>query len=1188
MSDVWVAFGKALNVFGMLLIFGFPIGIFIFHVVNVRRQSRMAELSPAKDIDEVAAKGDGLVEQQQQRRVVDRLLLRRDQRMNRGVHLSTNSIVDSSKALFSHIRLGSKQNSSSAMLAEDGGGYMLHSDAPTTILGNNFVIPKEGEADDDDHEESQEDLSAGSTNGAFVVPMNSQTYLETMHRGTTSIWAPTHHQHHVVIGTLPLIFCIMGGIVVASLLLALYPLQLTSTFARLQPGDLAYFNCSVNVTECIAFEWIVLDGSNHTAHRVAFTSDQLPKAPDVLRIQMNMENTTQKQTPGAYVLGNYRLSVRAEGEAKPIVSQYVNQLVTTCSCVDNQCRDVSCSTIPLVGVNLKRFGASLYDLRRQRYMIELDMDTSESTLMNSTFPAYSLYVELLENPYEMTGLAVQCILGCFNMAYLVHFVYSINAHYVRRHPTAATDVPIPRRWVYHLSLERKLLVMILLALAIANNPFMITLTLPFFGPPGPAYLVFRSVWETVVYVTVLGSLLTIIDAYRKDSKLFKNGASMSILGTRFVLSKLFVVLLLLALRLSMILAMKSSFDETVNIDQWISTVDLALVAVGVTALVGVVVHVHQVLDRQRYSETRYLSLNFRYITAVTYAILAVLLINLVFFSAYAQVSTYKPTALRTSTTVSAVSFSVLICLAAVAFYPPRKPQQGQVPRGYVIREKRQFATTPTGLSPVAGRGTTPPRPTDPTPLRPRDVFFRPPVNNIPLRSMPAFRAKPISTPHHIFCIETACLMYNCSRHAYDRPALYQPTDMDDTGAPLHPPSAYVSSAALFRDNLREVAHIHDPETDTNCLVLQSDRKIIFAFRGTASTTNVKTDLKYALEAVPWTSSTPHPQGESGAGHAHSGFFHAYMSVQKQLHDAMRTLLEEYSVRGLPPDTHVQIYCTGHSLGGALATLASLDFKLTFGHRVIMYNFGSPRVGTHKFARFYNQEIPLAFRLVNEGDIVVGMVQTVSTNCFGQSKKFYRHVGTEVVLDGRVNGDFIVRPTFTEKNLIVEVRRKAARHFLNGYKRNLDAIMDSVLETEARLGELHVQTELEKALYGGLDGRNAEWHLADSIPDPLPLTWLTGTGCGLTTGRFGWMDVDEGLDCCLRIVSHALQANCYPRVECNNVAALLPPELVEGAARGDAIMLEARDEHVFSSKEVAPDHFADAGFHLPASGGRLPV
>ncbi|KAF0774785.1 hypothetical protein AaE_001515, partial [Aphanomyces astaci] len=574
-------FGKALNVFGMLLIFGFPVGIFIFHVVSVRRQSRMAELSPAKDIDEVAAKGDGLVEQQQQRRVVDRLLLRRDQRMNRGVHLSTNSIVDSSKALFSHIRLGSKQNSSSAMLAEDGGGYMLHSDAPTTILGNNFVIPKEGEADDDDHEESQEDvlrrycdltkLSAGSTNGAFVVRMNSQTYLETMHRGT-----------------LPLIFCIMGGIVVASLLLALYPLQLTSTFARLQPGDLAYFNCSVNVTECIAFEWIVLDGSNRTAHRVAFTSDQLPKAPDVLRIQMNVENTTQKQTPGAYVLGNYRLSVRAEGEAKPI-----------------------------------------------------------------------------------------CILGCFNMAYLVHFVYSINAHYVRRHPTAATDVPIPRRWVYHLSLERKLLVMILLALAIANNPFMITLTLPFFGPPGPAYLVFRSVWETVVYVTVLGSLLTIIDAYRKDSKLFKNGASMSILGTRFVLSKLFVVLLLLALRLSMILAMESSFDETVNIDQWISTVDLALVAVGVTALVGVVVHVHQVLDRQRYSETRYLSLNFRYITAVTYAILAVLLINLVFFSAYAQVSTYKPTALRTSTTVSAVSFSVLICLAAVAFYPPRKPQQGQ-------------------------------------------------------------------------------------------------------------------------------------------------------------------------------------------------------------------------------------------------------------------------------------------------------------------------------------------------------------------------------------------------------------------------------------------------------------------------------------------------------------------------------
>ncbi|RHY33409.1 hypothetical protein DYB32_001649 [Aphanomyces invadans] len=874
----------------------------------------------------------------------------------------------------------------------------------------------------------------------------------------------------------------MGGIVLASLLLAVYPLQLKSTYARLQPGDLAYLNCSVNEAECTEFDWVVLDGSNGTQHRLSFTSDEFPKTPDVLRIEMNLENTTQKQTPGAYVLGNYRLSVYADGASKPLVSDYENKLVTTCSCVDNKCQDVSCSTIPLVGINIKRFGASMYDLRSRRYIVEMDFDTSESTLESATFPAYSLHVEVLENPYEMTGLAIQCILGCFNMALLVHFVYSINVHYVRRHPTAL-DVPIPRRWMYHLSLERKLFVMILTALAIENNPFMITVALPFFGPPADAYFVFRNVWETLVYVIVLGSLLTIIDAYRKDNKQFKNGASVAALGPRFVASKLFIVFVLLAVRLSVSLALEASFEVTVNIDQWMASMDLGLVVVGVTALVGVVVHVNQVLNRQRYSETRYLSLNFRYLTLVTYSILAVLLINLVFFSAYAQVSTFKPTALRTSTTVSEVSFSMLISMGVIAFYPPRKPQRGQVPRGYVIREKRQFASTPTGLSPVAGAAveSSPSIAIEPTPLRPRDVFFRPPVNNTPLRRMPAFRAKPISAPHHIFCIETACLLFNCSRHAYDRPLLCQPTDIDEAGCPTHAESEYVSAAALFRDNLREVAYIHDEATDTNCLVLQSDRKIIFAFRGTASTANVKTDVQYALEEVPWKSTTQ--SNATTAVYAHRGFYNAYLTVQKQVHDVLTTLLVEYSLHGLSADTHVQIYCTGHSLGGALATLASLDIKLTFGHRVIMYNFGSPRVGTHTFARFYNREIPLAFRLVNEGDIVVGMVQTVTTDCFGQAKKFYKHIGTEIVLDGRVNGDFIVRPTFTEKNLIVEVRRKAARHFLNGYKRNLDAMMESVLETEKRLGELHVQTELEKALYGTLDNRD-EWHLADTLDEPV--------------------------------------------------------------------------------------------------------
>ncbi|KAG9415348.1 hypothetical protein AC1031_008787 [Aphanomyces cochlioides] len=1043
--------GIALNVFGMLLIFGCPVAVFIYHVLSVRAQSRLADMNTKPDIDQQDGNGDGLVEQEQHRHVVDRILL---QRMDHSVYQST--ITSPKSNIYSMIRPRtiSASKSQSFVPMVDEVPYALHSDTPTTVADQLAILEEPIQEEEEESDETilsryidLHKLNAGGTHGAFVIRMNSQTYLETMHRFT-----------------LPVIFLVMLAIVFTSLIVALKPFQLQSTYARLQPGDLGiYLNCSVGDDECTKFEYTTLNGDT-TQQQFSFYHDTLSKSPDVLRIEMHIENTGEKREPGTYVLGFYNMSLRAAGVSKPLVSNYVNKLTTTCSCMDEKCeQNVTCSSIPLVGVYTKKYGAMLYDLREQNYTIHLAFDMSSGDHKNVSFPDYSLYFEVLENPYEMTGLAIQGILGCFNIAFLVHFLAAVNRYYIRRHP-AALDVPIPRRWFFHLSLERKLVAIVLLTLSVSNNPLMITLSAPFFSVPGFSYAFFRDIYETIVYVVTLGSLLTVIDAYRKDSKQFKNGASLSAVGWRFVSSKVAIAAAFLTVRLVVNLTLEASLEPTVNIDQLTSSIDLGLIVIGVATLIGVVVHVNHVLDRQRYSETRYLALNFRYITTVTYSILAVLLINLIFFSAYAEVSTFKPTNLRTSTTVSEVSISILVYMAAIAFYPPRKQERGLVPRGYVVREKRQFATTPTDLSPVAQLSSA--------------ASFEEPDNGRPrLKRTAAFRAKPISAPHRIFCIETACLMYNCSRHAYYRSSLYRETDIDEVGKPLHPRSAYVPQVALFRDNLREVVHIHDEKTDTNCIVLQSDTKIIFAFRGTASKANVKTDLEFALEELPWKSKT---NPKMLAGYVHRGFYNAYLTVQQQCHDTMRQLLSEYKMRGMSADTHVQIYCTGHSLGGALATLASLDFKLTFGHRVIMYNYGSPRVGTHSFARFYNEEIPLAFRVVNEGDIVVGMLQTVSTDCFGQTKKFYKHIGTEVVMDGRVNGDFIVRPTFTEKNLIVEVRRKAARHYLLGYKQNLDAMVENVLETEKRLGELHVQTELEKALYGGVEDRY-EWH-ADSVHD----------------------------------------------------------------------------------------------------------
>lgn len=66
--------------------------------------------------------------------------------------------------------------------------------------------------------------------------------------------------------------------------------------------------------------------------------------------------------------------------------------------------------------------------------------------------------------------------------------------------------------------------------------------------------------------------------------------------------------------------------------------------------------------------------------------------------------------------------------------------------------------------------------------------------------------------------------------------------------------------------------------------------------------------------------------------------------------------------------------TGHSLGGALATLFALELSSSQLAKqgaifVTMYNFGSPRVGNKRFADVYNEKVKDSWRVVNPRDII---------------------------------------------------------------------------------------------------------------------------------------------------------------------------------------------------------------------------
>ena len=123
---------------------------------------------------------------------------------------------------------------------------------------------------------------------------------------------------------------------------------------------------------------------------------------------------------------------------------------------------------------------------------------------------------------------------------------------------------------------------------------------------------------------------------------------------------------------------------------------------------------------------------------------------------------------------------------------------------------------------------------------------------------------------------------------------------------------------------------------------------VLAFRGTSDWTDVQTDLR-----------AKRVKASDGIGKVHSGFYNAFDLVSGRI----TKRLEQDEVKDLP------LYITGHSLGGALATVALrfLEKKEGLKDRIAAcYTFGSPRVGNADFEEDIRSPV---YRVVNFTDIV---------------------------------------------------------------------------------------------------------------------------------------------------------------------------------------------------------------------------
>lgn len=240
-----------------------------------------------------------------------------------------------------------------------------------------------------------------------------------------------------------------------------------------------------------------------------------------------------------------------------------------------------------------------------------------------------------------------------------------------------------------------------------------------------------------------------------------------------------------------------------------------------------------------------------------------------------------------------------------------------------------------------------------------------------------------STSPHTFSLSNAAMLAQCSLLIYVRETEFIETTLAKAG---------FSDTEIF------------DESGTYAFLAESEKHIVIAFRGTETGDKVDylTDAKF------------HQEDFTENGTAHAGFIAALQKVEKAISASLEIRLK------VSPDKTVWV--TGHSMGGALATLYSIQNADSVD---ALYLMGSPRATGQKLAKHWQGTLPI-FRIVNNNDLVARV----------PGQPFYQHVGPTYFLTA--DHELIIDPPFS----------KAWKERLKGHKKFIKRLIsDHWLESD---------------------------------------------------------------------------------------------------------------------------------------------